>query len=93
MTVDVSSYSRFLFKTLVKFLFIAMISNSNHSFLYTTILAPLVVIDTHPESIATVVGIQSWVGACGDVNYPDVFGSVAQILPWIKQETGTSISS
>ena len=49
----------------------------------------MVIIDPNDESIATVVGILSWVGACGDLRYPDVSASVIQALPWIKQETGT----
>ena len=64
-------------------------TNINYSFVDTTVVAPLVFIDPYRESVATVVGIFSWLGACGDVNYPDVFASVTQALPWIKQITGT----
>ena len=49
----------------------------------------MVIIDPHDDSIATVIGIESWTGACGDVNYPGVSASVIQALPWIKRETGT----
>ena len=59
----------------------------------TNIVAPLVFIDPNDESIATVVGIQSWTGACGDVNYPDVYASVAQALSWITQKTGKPINT
>jgi hypothetical protein len=58
------------------------------------ILAPLVYIDPtrNPQNIATVIGITSWVAACGDVNYPDVHGRVTYALQWIEKETGRYIT-
>ena len=36
----------------------------------------------------TIIGIASWVGACGYAEYPDVFGRVTSVLDWIKAKTG-----
>ena len=56
----------------------------------TTFAAPLVYIDPkdNVHSIATVVGIVSWVAACGDVNYPDIYARVTHALQWILDKTG-----
>ena len=35
----------------------------------------------------TLIGIASWGGGCGDVEYPDIFGKVTHVLDWIKRKT------
>jgi secreted trypsin-like serine protease len=40
--------------------------------------------------MVTLIGIVSWMGACGYAEYPDVYGRVAYnpILNWIEARTG-----
>ena len=42
----------------------------------------------NPEKVATLIGILSWLGACGYAKYPDVFGRVTHVLDWIESKTG-----
>ena len=62
-------------------------------FVCSTNVAPLVYIERsdNSQSPATVVGIASWVAACGDVNYPDIFARVTHALQWILDKTGNLI--
>ena len=59
-------------------------------------LGPLVYIDPSESSentkIATLIGIVAWNAGCGDVNYPDVYSKVSDVLDWITRETGFRIS-
>ena len=59
-------------------------------------LGPLVYIDPSESSentkIATLIGIVAWNAGCGDVNYPDVYSRVSDVLDWITRETGFRIS-
>ena len=41
--------------------------------------------------VPTVLGIASWVSACGYVEYPDVYGRVTRALNWIQSITGKYI--
>lgn len=41
----------------------------------------------NPQSIPTLLGISSWIGACGYVEYPQIFGKVTHVLDWIKRKT------
>ena len=41
----------------------------------------------NPENMPTLIGIASWVGACGYVEYPNIFGKVTHVLDWIKRKT------
>ena len=47
---------------------------------------------TENPKIATLIGIVAWNAGCGDVNYPDVYSRVSDVLDWITRETGQHIS-
>ena len=46
--------------------------------------------ENNPDHVATLIGIVSWMGACGYAEYPDVYGRVGYnpILNWIQVKTG-----
>ena len=58
-------------------------------------IGPLVSIDasksTSTEKVATLIGIISWSAGCADLEYPDVYARVADVLPWITEKTGINI--
>ena len=58
-------------------------------------IGPLVSIDpsksTGTEKVATLIGIISWSAGCADLEYPDVYARVADVLPWITEKTGINI--
>ena len=49
--------------------------------------AGIVWVDPTSHNIPTLIGIQSFSGACGYAAYPDVFGRVTHVLDWITEKT------
>ena len=41
--------------------------------------------------VPTLIGITSWVTACGYVDYPEVYGRVSRVVNWIQSITGKYI--
>ena len=39
----------------------------------------------------TLIGVSSWVSACGYVEYPDVYGRITHVLNWIQGITGNNL--
>ena len=59
-------------------------------------IAPLVFIDPDSEArnpIAVLIGIASWGGACGAEEYPSVYATVRDAVPWIRRKTGRTVLS
>ena len=52
-------------------------------------VAPLVYINPEEKKrTAILVGITSWVAACGYAEWPDVYGRVSHVTEWITKNTG-----
>ena len=43
--------------------------------------------NNNPHKISTLLGITSFVGACGYPEYPNVFGRVTGVISWIESKT------
>ena len=49
----------------------------------------MVYIDPKDESgTATLIGIVSWMAACGQREWPSIHGRVSHVMDWIHRETG-----
>ena len=54
-------------------------------------VAPLVYIKSKGKKrTAILIGITSWVAACGYAEWPDVYGRVSHVTDWITEKTGQS---